>query len=159
LLFGVTTRAEVGRFLAGGGSGNSNSIAREICLSQRGVFETLRDLEAVELVEARREGRAKVYTAAQGLLHFAAASGKTFFNWANYSSAIAEALRALERWPQAQSEYQRNSLITTAKERFFERLEKSSWNRRFFRRQPDLGRGPEHLDHFLPSHPFGAGSA
>lgn len=138
MLFGVTTRAEVLRFFATGGRGNSNSIAGEIYLNQRGIFEVLKDLEAVNLLEPQRIGRTKAYRGSQSFLGTLGIAEKVFFNWANYGTALHEAFRVLDRWPEADSSYKRGSLVATALERFFEGLETSEWNRQFFRRDDPI---------------------
>ncbi|GIW53039.1 MAG: hypothetical protein KatS3mg082_3042 [Nitrospiraceae bacterium] len=63
---------------APGASRLTISFRKEISLNQRGVFAALRDLEAVGLVEGRREGRARVYRA-RSLLELLGAPRKTFF--------------------------------------------------------------------------------
>jgi DNA-binding MarR family transcriptional regulator len=91
--FGVNIRADVFAYLVSHGPGTASRLARELGYSQRGVQETLTDMQLAGLFQTRHDGNRKEYSidSARGwqLLFEAAPQRAEWFNWRAYGRAVS----------------------------------------------------------------------
>ncbi len=122
--FGTSTRGELVNFFLADGEGNSNSIARELLLSQTTVNRLLHDLKEANFLRSHKRGRSINYNINDNMS--LRKTTEKFVNWFAFFQGIHEAYPI--KTGKDLSDYQVKKIISRCKESFQNKFYQSEHN-------------------------------